>query len=80
MLLRRVGLWFEHTVLGHLPMFNAVKGLSRGLVGATEETAFRTAVLTSPNGEREIVYVIEDIGDGHLTVPVPWAHTSFSGS
>ena len=37
-------------------------------------------MLNSPNGEREIVYVIEDHGDGQLTVLVPWAPASFAGS
>ena len=77
--LRRFGHWIELTLLGRLPLYSAVKKLSRGLVGAQEDTAFRAAVLNSPNGEREIVYVIEDHGDGNLTVLVPWAPASFSG-
>lgn len=80
MLLRRLGLWIERTVLGRLPMYNAVKGLSRGLLGAKEDNVFRPALLHSPDGEREIVYVIEKHGDGYLTVLVPWAPTSFAGS
>ena len=80
MTLRRFGLWIEHSMLGRLPIYNAVKNLSRGLVGAKEDTAFRPAVLNSPDGQREIVYVIEDHSDGHLTVLVPWAPASFAGS
>ncbi len=80
MILRRVGLWIERTVLGKLPLYNAVKSLSRGLVGEKEENAFKPAVLSSPDGGLEIVYVIEDHGDGQLTVLVPWAPTSFAGS
>jgi uncharacterized membrane protein len=77
--LKRFGLWIERTVLGRLPMYDAVKSLSRGLVGAKEESSFRPAVLSSPGGAREIVYVIEDHGDGQLTVLVPWAPSSFTG-
>ena len=80
MILRRVGLWIERTVLGKLPLYNAVKSLSRGLVGEKEENAFKPAVLSSPDGGLENVYVIEDHGDGKLTVLVPWAPTSFAGS
>ena len=80
MILRRVGLWIENNVLGRLPMYNAVKSLSRGLVGAKEGTAFRPAVLSSPDGGREIAYVIEEHGDGQLTVLVPWAPAAFTGS
>ena len=77
--LRRLGLWIERMVLGRMPLYDAVKSLSRGLVGAKEDTAFRSAGLHSADGEREIVYVIEDHGDGHLTVLVPWAPASFAG-
>ncbi len=80
MTLRRLGLWIERAVLGRLPLYNAVKSLSRGLVGAQEDAAFRPAVLGSPDGVREIVYVIEDHGDGQVTVLVPWSPTSFAGS
>jgi uncharacterized membrane protein len=80
MTLRRLGLWIERTLFGRLPLYNAVKGLSRGLVGAKEDATFRPAVLESSDGEREIVYVIEDHGDGQMTVLVPWAPASFAGS
>ena len=78
-ILRGFGLWIERTLLGRLPLYTAVKNLSRGLVGAKDETAFRPGVLRSPDGDRAIVYVIEDHGDGHLTVLVPFAPASFSG-
>lgn len=78
--LRRLGTWLERTLLGRLPLYNAVKQLGRGLVGAQEDNAFRSAVLNSPNGEKEIVLVIEDYGDGEVTVLVPWAPASFAGS
>jgi uncharacterized membrane protein len=80
MTLKRVGLWVERTLLDRLPVYNAVKSLSRGLVGAKKDGVFRPAVLNSPDGEREIVYVIEEHGDGQLTVLVPWAPASFAGS
>ena len=77
--LRRFGLWIERSMLGHLPMYNAVKSLSRGLMGAKEEGVFRPAVLNSPDGSREIVYMIEDHGDGQVTILIPWAPASFAG-
>jgi len=80
MALRRFGLWIERSMLSRLPIYNAVKSLSRGLVGAKGDTAFRPAVLSSPDGGREIAYVIEDHGDGQVTVLVPWAPASFAGS
>lgn len=79
-ILRRSGRWIERTVLEQLPLYGAVKRLARGLVGGQEDTAFRSAILHSAGGEREIVYLIEDHGNGQVTVLVPWAPASFAGS
>jgi uncharacterized membrane protein len=78
--LRRLGLWFERTLLDRLPLYNAVKRMGRGLVGAQEDGAFRSGVFSSSNGEKEIVYVIEDHGDGQMTILCPFAPASFAGS
>ena len=78
--LRRFGLWIERTLLDRLPLYNAVKRMGRGLLGAQEDSAFRSGVFTSPNGEKEIVYVIEDHGDGQMTILCPFAPASFAGS
>ena len=80
MTLRRLGLWIEEKVLGRLPLYSAVKSLSRGLIGAKEDAAFRPAILTSSDDEKEIIYVIEEHGDGQATVLIPWAPASFAGS
>jgi uncharacterized membrane protein len=77
---RRLGSWIERTLLGRLPLYEAVKNLSGGLIGSKSEAAFQSAVLHSADGEREIVYMIEDHDDGHVTVLVPWAPASFAGS
>jgi uncharacterized membrane protein len=78
--MRRFGRWVERAVLGKLPLYNAVKRLSRGLVGAQEDGIFKPAVMHSENGVREIVYLIENDGKGQVTVLVPWAPASFAGS
>jgi uncharacterized membrane protein len=78
---RRMGGWIEQNALGRLPAYSALKGLTKGFVGAEEEgEAFRPALLGSPDGERELAYVIEDHGDGQLTVLVPWSPAAFAGS
>ena len=78
--LRRFGNWLERTLLGKLPLYDAVKSLSRGLIGAKEDGVFRPALMHSGNGEREIVYLIEEDGKGQVTVLVPWAPASFAGT
>ena len=77
---RRSGRWFERTVLDRLPAYNALKNLTTGFTEACRDGGFKAAVLISPDGEQEIVYVIEDHGNGNLTVLVPWAPAAFSGS
>ncbi len=39
----------------------------------------KAALLVSADGEREFIYVIEDHGEDHLTVLLPWAPTAFAG-
>ena len=77
---RRLGRWIEHTVLDRLPGYTALKNLTAGFTEACRDGGFKAAVLTSPDGEQEIVYVIEDHGNGKLTVLQPRAPAAFSGT
>ena len=77
--LSRLGDWIEHTVLGRLPAYAVLKRLTKGFA-KEEASAFKPGMLISAEGWKEIAYVIEDHGDGHLTVLVPWAPTAFSGA
>lgn len=77
---RGLGRWVERTVLGRLPAYNALKSLTTGFAGAGKDGAFKAAVMTSSDGERELAYVIEDHGEDHLTVLLPWAPAAFAGS
>jgi uncharacterized membrane protein len=77
--LSRLGGWIESTVMTRLPSYTVLKRLTKGFA-KEEATAFKPGLLISAEGWKEIAYVIEDHGDGHLTVLVPWAPTAFSGS
>jgi uncharacterized membrane protein len=77
--LSQLGGWIESTLLSRLPAYTVLKRLTQGFA-KEEAAAFKPGLLTSTEGWRDIVYVIEDHGDGHLTVLVPWAPTAFSGS
>jgi uncharacterized membrane protein len=77
---RHLGRWIERTVLDRLPVYKALKSLTTGFTEAGKDGAFKTAVLNSPAGEREIVYIVEDHGNEYLTVLQPWAPTAFAGS
>jgi uncharacterized membrane protein len=76
---RRLGRWVERSVLGRLPMYGALKRLAKGFAQAKTENAFRSAVLTSSQGDQEIVYIIEEHDDGQMTILVPWAPMAFAG-
>ena len=77
---RGLGQWIERNVLGRLPAYDALKSLTTGFAEAGKDGAFKAAVLVSADGERQLVYVIEDHGEDHLTVLVPLAPAAFAGS
>ncbi len=77
---RRIKDWIERKALGRLPAYGALKNLTTAFAEAKEKDRFRPAVLRSGTGQKEIVYVIEDHGDGQLTVLVPWSPMAFAGS
>ena len=76
---RKFGNWIERTILGRLPVYNAVKSLATGFSDSQQETAFKPALLKSAEGEKAFVYIVEDHGDGNLTVMLPWTPTPFAG-
>ena len=69
---RRFGNWIERTILGRLPAYNAMKSLTTGFSDSQQESAFKPALLKSAEGEKAFVYIVEDHGDGNLTVMLPW--------
>jgi len=56
---RRLGRSIERFMLDRLPVYKALKRLTTGFAEAGKDGASKTAVLNSPSGEREIVYIIE---------------------
>jgi uncharacterized membrane protein len=76
---RSLGDWIERKVLGRLPLYSALKSLTNAFREAEEGGAFRPGLLNSSDGVQELIYVVEDHGDGRLTILVPWAPTAFSG-
>ena len=76
---RRLGNWIESATLGKLPGYNAIKQLIAGFT-RTGDSSFQPALLNSSDGEQELAYVVEDQGNGKVTVLIPWAPTPFAGS
>jgi uncharacterized membrane protein len=76
---RRFGNWIERIILGKLPAYNAIKNLTTGFTNSQQESSFKPAMLKSADGNKEFAYIIEDHGDGNLTIMLPWAPTPFAG-
>jgi uncharacterized membrane protein len=77
---RLIGAWFERTLLGRLPAYNAIKSLTSGLADTEARSTFIPALMHSEEGVQELVYIVEDHGNGYLTVMFPWTPTPFAGS
>ena len=75
----RLGNWIQAKTLDKLPIYRFVKTLVAGLVGAEKTGGFKPALVDAGNGQREIVYVVEDLGDRDLTALFPHAPTGFAG-
>ena len=77
---QKIGQWLEMHTIGRVPLYRAVKRLLLGFSDADRSVAFVPGLLNSGEGEQDLVYVIEDHGNGKLTVMLPWAPAAFAGS
>ena len=77
--LKTFGAWVENSALNKLPMYKAVKRLSHGLLGAKSDDVFTCGLIELSPGIRELVYIVEDPGNGYVTIMVPLAPTGFNG-
>ena len=78
--MKNVGSRLEQATVGRLAIWVVVKRLSRGLLGEVEGSAFQTGLLTVSPGSRQLVYIVEDYGNGFLTVFVPISPMAVSGA
>lgn len=76
---RQLGRWLEQVTLKRLPIYAALKRLTRGFAGSEEGETFRPALLEIDAGIQEVVYLVEETADGLAAVMVPRAPTAFSG-
>jgi uncharacterized membrane protein len=75
----RLGNWIQAKTVGKLPLYRFVKSLVSGLLGAEKSASFKPALFDAGNNIREIVYVVEDLGDDKLAALFPYAPTGFAG-
>lgn len=74
---RKAESWL-HRTLAWIPGYLALRRIVLGTLGDCE-TTLRPALLSVEAGARELAYVVEDHGDGRLTVLVPEAPHPFTG-
>jgi uncharacterized membrane protein len=71
--------WLESRTLDHLPGYSVLRGVVSDTMQPAEASGFRAAMLSLSEGMQRPAYVIEDHGDGTLTVFLPGAPAAFSG-
>jgi len=76
---RRFWIWVEGNTIGRLPLYNALKSIFNGFTGKEGQASFKPALLESSDGD-ELVYLVEDHGNGRATIMSPWSPTPFAGS
>jgi len=77
---RRIFEWFERRILNPIPGYSAVKGLTHGFGNSSASKSFKPALLAAANGQREIIYLIEQHANSTATVLLPWAPTPLAGT
>jgi uncharacterized membrane protein len=76
---KRLGRAIERNTLDRLPIYKALKGMGRGLVGDTPQR-FTPVLLDYGDDTAGIVFVIEEIDDERVAVLEPWVPTPMAGN
>jgi len=74
------GGWVERTILLRVPGYAAVRAIVGGIADKSSEGVVKPGLLTIDPGIEAYVLVIEDHGDGHLTVFLPGSPNPASGN
>lgn len=77
-LLSRIASSIKRALLDKLPMYKMLERISAALI-AGDKTSFAAAMYRHGNGELEPAYIVEDHGDGRLTILIPLSPTAFAG-
>ena len=75
----RLGRRAERRTLDRVPLYRTVKGFAAGFADIGGGEGFKPALLVSADGQRQIAYLIEEHGDGQVTVMLPRAPTHCPG-
>jgi uncharacterized membrane protein len=76
---KKLGAWVEGKTVNNISIYRFVKTLVSGLVDAEENANFQPALFDNKNGQKEIIYLVEDLGNGEFVALFPIAPTGFAG-
>jgi uncharacterized membrane protein len=71
--------WIEQVILYRLPGYVAVKNIINGLANTEREGMVRPALFALSDHADVLAFVMEDHGDGRLTIFIPSSPTAASG-
>lgn len=74
-----LGSWMEEKTIGRLAIYEFVKSLVSGLLGAEKSKAFKPALMDLPFDHQQFVYLVENLDNGNCIVLCPNAPSGFAG-
>jgi uncharacterized membrane protein len=74
----KLGCWLEKMTLCRLPLYSVIKKITQGFTQKSG-TQIKPALLQTFDGVWELVYLVEEHGNGKATLLHPSAPTAFSG-
>ena len=76
---KRLGRTIERNTLERVPIYKALKGMGRGLIGETPQ-GFTPVLLNYGDDTAAIVFLIEEIDQERVAVLEPWVPTPMAGN
>ncbi len=77
---KHFGSWLEANTIGRLPLYRAVKNLTERFAAIEGSDRFKPALVRGPGEQQDLAYLMEDLGDGLVTVMLPRAPTPMVGT
>jgi uncharacterized membrane protein len=72
--------WIERTTLHRMPAYSVFKSLTQGFAKSGAGASFRPAVFKTESGDEKLAFLVEEHDNNKVTVLVPWAPATFTGS
>ena len=77
---RRFGRWIERNTVERLPVYAALKGIGKAIVGGSANSGFEPVLVNYEDGSTVIAFLVERIDDERVAVLEPWVPTPFAGN